>query len=92
LRDDPGECHNRYHDPACATVRVRLLEALLGHNIRIRRTPQYCNLAVIQDQKYMPRLGGGDMINPIPLYGRPGDTPTWGTAGKPLRRDGEVKP
>lgn len=93
LRDDPGECHNRYYDPACATVRVRLLEALLGHNIRIRRTPQYCNLPVIQGQKYTPGGGGGSlMVNPIPLYGRPGDTPTWGAARKPLRREGEVKP
>ena len=31
LPTDPGERHNRYHDPACAGIRAELHEALLDH-------------------------------------------------------------
>ena len=31
LTPDPGELHNRYHDPACAAVRNQLQEDLLDH-------------------------------------------------------------
>lgn len=31
LTTDPGELHNRYHDPACAAIRLELHEALLDH-------------------------------------------------------------
>lgn len=78
LRQDPTEQHNRYADPACERVRTHLLEQMAAHNIRIRRTPQYRNLPVVDGLKVTPcGQGNGQLGNPIPVYCDPGQTPSW---------------
>ncbi len=80
LREDPDEQVNRYGDPSCADVRLRLFEELAHHNIRIRMTQQYRNLPVVGEQKRMPGgLGNGDLVNPMPLYCDPAATPHFRT-------------
>lgn len=80
LREDPDEQVNRYGDPSCADVRLRLFEALAHHNIRIRMTQQYRNLPVVGEQKRMPGgLGNGALVNPMPLYCDPAATPHFRT-------------
>jgi hypothetical protein len=73
--EEPEEQTNRYYDPRCAEVRVRLFEQLANHNIRVRKIQQYRNLPVVGNQKRMPGgLGNGSLVNPMPLYCDPAKT------------------
>ncbi|MBT3295973.1 MAG: sulfatase-like hydrolase/transferase [Verrucomicrobia bacterium] len=79
LREDPQEQVNRYSDPSCADVRLRMFEQLAHHSMRVRSTQQYRNLPVVGDRKRMPGgPGNGGLGSPMPLYCDPADTPHFG--------------
>jgi len=51
---------------------------MVGHHTRIRTTPQHRNLPVVEGQKRTPGgQGNGQLLNPIPRYCDPSETPEW---------------
>ena len=69
LKNDPGEHHNLYADPAFVAKRQELLERTVVAMARPRRVPQYRNMPLL-DGKKIP-INADRMLEDLPIYDGP---------------------